>query len=105
MITILAVYQGSDSPVDAWGLAEIIATDTLINIIQQNIDLLKESLKKQSYVQDYSDEVEKFINHVNNVKMRLRILEDRNNEKLYRKLEIIEKIDLIEDKLMSEIRF
>lgn len=105
VITILSVYQGSDSPVDAWGLAEIIATDTLINVIQQHIDLMKESLKKQSYVQDYSDEVEKFISHVNNIKMRLRILEDRNNEKLYRKLEIIEKIDLIEDKLMSEIRF
>jgi len=105
IINVLVAYQGSDMPISTWGLADIIATDLLLMYIKDCIGFIREGAAKYGAQTMYCVEVDRFIEDLKDVEEVIRSYERQNADRFFRKLELVEKIDLIEEKLMSEIRF
>ena len=105
IISVLTAYQGNNAPISIWGISDIVATDLLIMYIKDCISFLREGAETYRMKKIYCDQVDRFIDNLKYVEKTIQGYELKNSDRLSRRLELIEKIDMIEESLMREIKF
>jgi len=104
IINVLSAYSKGRSPVDLYQCSSIVATDLLCQFIREVIQLARESAQALRTAQVNAEPIDEFIENLREVESKVKELEIKNASLIDQEFKLIQKIELIEEKLRSQLK-
>lgn len=106
IVNVLTAYKKGSCPVDLYQVAEIVAMDLLMQFLSEAIEIVREGALQYRSVKMYGvDEINEFLEELKHVEEKVRYYEMRSMQLFEREFLLIQKIQLIEDQLRTELSF
>jgi conjugative transfer pilus assembly protein TraH len=106
IVNVLTAYKKGFCPVDLYQVAEIVAMDLLMQFLSEAIEIVREGALQYRSVKMFGvDEVNEFLEELKHVEEKVRYYEIRSMQLFEREFLLIQKIQLIEDQLRTELSF
>lgn len=106
IVNVLTAYKKGSCPIDLYQVAEIVAMDLLMQFLSEAIEIVREGALQYRSVKMYGvDEVNEFLEELKHVEEKVRYYETRSMQLFEREFLLIQKIQLIEDQLRTELSF
>ena len=106
IVNVLTAYKRGTCPIDLYQVAEIVAMDLLMQFLNEAIEIVREGALQYKNEKMYGvDEINDFLEELKLVESKVRYYETRSMQLFEREFVLIQKIQLIEDQLRTELSF
>jgi len=103
VINALTAYKRGHCPVDLYQVADLVAMDLLVQYLREAVNLVREGAKQLRRGQMYSEEVDRYIEEIGRIERVVHYYETRTNQRIQQEFQLMQKIELIERQISSEI--
>jgi len=104
VINVMSSYEKDRCPIFLHQFSEIVATDMICQFINQVVDVARESALNLRQAQFNSEPIDDFLTHLREIEDEVRHRELKVLRLIDEELKVIQKIELIEERLRSEFR-
>lgn len=104
IVNVLTAYKRGSCPVDLYQVSEIVAMDLLMQFLTEAIEAVREGTQQFKNEKMYGiEEIDDFLEELKLVEQKVRYYETRAMQLFEREFLLIQKVQLIEDQLRSEL--
>ncbi|HEY4832887.1 MAG TPA: conjugal transfer protein TraH, partial [Waddliaceae bacterium] len=104
IINVLTAYKKGTCPVDLYHVSEIVAMDLLMQFLREAIEIVREGAVQFKNEKIYGgSEIDDYIEELKHVERKVSYYETRSMQLFEREFLIIQKIQLIEEQLRTEL--
>lgn len=103
VINALTAYKRGHCPVDLYQVADLVAMDLLVQYLHEAVGLVRDGAKQLRRGQMYSDELDRYLDEINRIERVVQYYETRTTQRMQQEFQLMQKIDLIEKQISSEI--
>ncbi|CDZ81948.1 conjugal transfer pilus assembly protein TraH [Candidatus Rubidus massiliensis] len=104
IINVLTVYKKGTSPVDLIQIAEVIAVDLLVTYLREVKQIVHEGCVQLRKHQYFSDNIDEYLLELEKVERKINEYKLRSSDLFEKEFRMIEKINLIEQEIASQVR-
>lgn len=104
VINVMSAYGRGRSPLDLYQSASIVASDLLCQFIREVLQLSRESAQVIRSAQVNAEPIDEYIANLRQVERVVKELERKNRNIMEQETNLIQKMELIEDKLRSQLK-
>jgi len=103
IINVLAAYRKGYCPIDIYAIASVVGQDILLTYLLDSVDTVKSAAEQLKRGQFYSSEIDAFLARLLRIDRKIRDYELVAKNRMEKEFFILEKMQMIEDKIASEI--
>jgi conjugative transfer pilus assembly protein TraH len=103
IVNVLTAYKKGYCPIDLYQVSDIVAMDLLIQYLREAISVVRAGAHQLRRGQMYADDIDKYLQELNRIESTVRYYENRSLKQLDREFQMMQKIQMIEDQIASEI--
>lgn len=103
IVNVMSAYKGGNCPVDLYQVSEIVAMDMLTQYLREVLNLAREGCQNTKLSQLYSFNLDDYIQELTRLEEWVRKYEMRSAEKMEQEFHLMQKIQVIEEKIAAEI--
>lgn len=104
IVNILASYRKGGCPIDLYSLAELIASDIMIDYMREVIDMVRSACLPLKYHHLCDANVDEFIKHLSTLEDRVNHYELRTKSRMELESLVLKRIQILEDHLSKDIQ-
>lgn len=102
VVNVLTAYRQGYCPVDLYHIADLVATDLLIQYLKENVTAIREGCQQLHKGAIYDFEIQSFLNELKRAEDIVRHYELKERI-LEREYQLVQKIEILEEKISSQI--
>lgn len=103
IINVLTAYKKGLCPVSLLQIADIVAMDLLIQYLREAVQIVREGTHQLKRAQMYAAEVDSYLEELGRIEETIRYYETRTSQQMEREFHTMQKVQLLEDQIASEI--
>lgn len=103
IVSVMTAYKKGVCPLDLYHVADIVAMDMLAQCLKEGIDLVRDGCQRLRSGQMYAKEIEDYMQSLEQLVDEVRHYESRSKEMIDRELQILQKMQLLEAQIASEL--
>lgn len=103
ILSILACYKHGSSPIDLVGIADVIAKDVLLQCLKEGVEVVRAGCQQLKTEQLYENDLKHFMKSLEHAEKEIRNFEFQGRQRFQNELEIMKKIQMIEEQIAIEI--
>ncbi|MGE3556319.1 MAG: conjugal transfer protein TraH [Candidatus Obscuribacterales bacterium] len=104
IVNVLTAYKKGHCPVDLYQVADIVAMDLLVQYLREVVTIVREGAQQLKRAQMYSGPVDDYLAELYRIERVIRDYETRSMQQMEREFHLIQKLQLIESQIASELR-
>lgn len=105
IINVISAYKHGYCPIDLYQAADIIAMDLLTQFLKEAISLIRSGCLRLKMVQMNSTELDKYLSSLDRIEDSVKYYEIRTAKLMEQEFQLMQKIQLIEQEIASDIVF
>lgn len=103
IVGIMTAYKKGISPIDLYQIADIVAMDMLSQFLKEALDSVREGAQILRMSQEFSSDIDEYIHDLDRIRRSIQYYETRSMQMMEREMQILQKMQLIEDQIASEL--
>ncbi len=103
IVNVLTAYKKGICPIDLYQIADIVAMDMLAQCFKEGLDLIRDGCRQLRNGQMYAAEIDDYIGNLDRLAEEVRHIEIRSSQMIERELQILQKMQMLEEQIASEI--
>jgi conjugative transfer pilus assembly protein TraH len=103
IVNVLTAYKKGLCPIDLIQIADIVAMDLLVQYLSEAVTLVREGTKQLRESQFYAHAIDDYLLELDRTERKIRYYETRTMNLFEREFRMMEKIQLLEEQIASEI--
>jgi conjugative transfer pilus assembly protein TraH len=103
IVNVMTAYKKGYCPVDLYQIAEVVAQDLLVQALREAVELVRQGAHQLKRGQMYADEIDSYLEDLKRVEKAVHYYEARTNSYFEREFQMMQKIQMIEEQIASEI--
>jgi conjugative transfer pilus assembly protein TraH len=103
IVNVLTAYKKGHCPIDLIQVADIVAMDLLIQYLSEVVNLVREGVNHLRKSQFYAEPIDDYLRELDRVERTIRYYETRSMNLFEREFQMMQKIQILEDQIASEI--
>jgi conjugative transfer pilus assembly protein TraH len=105
IVNVLTSYKHGICPIDLINISDVIAMDMLMQCLREGLEVVRVGCQQLQHQQMYGYKIEEFIKDLNRVENEIKYYETRAMRRLEQEIEIMKKIQMIEEQIAIELGF
>lgn len=103
IVNVLTAYKKGICPIDLYQVADIVAMDILAQCLREGIESVRDGCFHLRRQQMYGDEIDQYVASLDRISEEVRRYETQSMHMVTRELQIMQKMQILEEQIASEI--
>lgn len=103
IVNVLTAYKKGYCPIDLYQVADVVAMDLLVQFLREATELVRSGAKQLKNQQMYANAVDEYLDELSRIEDTVKYYENRNMRLMDREFQTMQKIQIIEEQIASEI--
>jgi conjugative transfer pilus assembly protein TraH len=104
IVNVLTAYKHKRCPIDMYQVSDIVGMDMLVQYLREAVEVVRNGAFQARSVQMYGDKIDEYLRQLDSVEATIREYEVKTSRLMEREFQMMQRIQMYEDKIASEIR-
>ena len=103
IVNVLTAHKHGACPIDLINIADIVAVDMLMQCLREGLEVIRAGCTQLRNDQMYATEIDDYIKNLDRIENEIKFYETRAMRKLEAEMEIMKKIQMLEEQIAIEL--
>lgn len=103
IVNVLTAHRHGRCPIDLINIADIVAMDMLMQFLKEGIEVIRAGCQPLRAQQMYAEQIDEYVANLDRIRREIQYYETHAMQKMEKELEIMKKIEILEQQIALEL--